>query len=166
MAAEAFRSTSASLEANFVEALTLAISLGLLIFGVSLLFLLRRREGPELALARLLADSRRRTIFLTALCTSLAALFGIGLVDGLDGLISTSSAEMNLARAGLFALGAVGIFILMVDALRASPLTLEETWNLREAAARVTNASQPLPPPVDVGTAPYSNERGPRRPGH
>jgi hypothetical protein len=139
--------------------------LGLLIFGVALLFLLKRRGGPELALARLLADSRRRTIFLTALCTSLAALFGIGFAEGLGGFVGASAVSMSVVSTVLFVLGAAGIFVLMIDALRTSPLTLEEEWNLKEVAARVSSASQPLPPPIDLAAVPYSSERAPRRPG-
>jgi hypothetical protein len=148
-----------------VEGVTLALTLTLLVFGVSLLFLLRRRGGPELALARLLADSRRRTIFLGALCTSLAALFGIGLADSVGTLVGAPGAEMIAVRAGLFAMGSAGILVLMFDALHRSPLTLEETWNLRETTARVTSASPPVPTPIDLGPTPSSSDRGPRWPG-
>jgi hypothetical protein len=152
-------------EASVLEFTTLAVSLALLIFGVSLLFTLKRRGGPELALARLLADARRRTVFLVALCTSLAALFGIGLGSSLEMLIGTSAVNISLVTTILFVLGAVGIFVLMVDALRTSPLTLEEEWNLKETAARVSNASQPMPSPISLGAPPFAGERSPRRPG-
>jgi hypothetical protein len=154
-----------TLEAALIESTTLAVSLALLIFGVALLFLLRRRGGPELALARLLADSRRRTIFLSALCTSLAALFGIGLAGSIGELVGTSAGEMSLIRAILFVIGAAGIFVLMVDALHTSPLTLEEGWNLKETAARVTTVPNPLPPPIDLDTTSFTSDRWPRRPG-
>lgn len=154
-----------TLETEFIELATLAVSLGLLVFGVFLLVLLRRRGGPELALARLLADTRRRTIFLSALCTSLAALFGIGIAGSLGGFAGASETTLDAIRAALFVVGAVGIFILMIDALHRSPLTLEEGWNLKETAARVSNVSSPVPPPIDIGGLPYSGERPPRRPG-
>lgn len=156
--------TTATLEANLIEFATLAISLALLIFGVSLLFTLKKRGGPELALARLLADAHRRTVFLVALCTSLAAPFGIGLASGLEKLVGISTADMGIVTAALFALGAAGIFVLMADALRTAPLTLEEGWNLKETAARVSNAARALPRPSDLGTPPYAGERWPRRP--
>jgi hypothetical protein len=147
------------------EFASLAVAVGLLIFGVSLIFILRNRGGPELAFARLLADSRRRTIFLGALYTSLAALFGIGLTAGLGVILGASATEMSLVRTGLFLIGSVGIFIIMIDALHTAPLTLEEGWNLKETAARVSNAPGPLPPPIDVGPTPHSSERWSRRPG-
>jgi hypothetical protein len=150
---------------DVIESITLAISLALLIFGVSLLFTLKQRGGPELALARLLADARRRTVFLLALCTSLAALFGLGLASSLEGLIGASALEMAIVTAALYSMGAAGIFVLMVDALRTSPLTLEEEWNLKETAARVSNASQPMPPPIGIGVPPFAADRPPRRPG-
>jgi hypothetical protein len=154
-----------TLEAATVEYITLVVAWALLVFGVFLLFYLRRRGGPELALARLLADSRRRTIFLGALCASLAALFGIGMANSLGGWIGTSSATMGIVTATLFVAGAAGIFVLMVDALHTSPLTLEEEWNLKETAARVINRTQPVPPPIDMNAPPYVGERGPYRPG-
>jgi hypothetical protein len=140
--------------------------LALLVFGVSLLFTLKQRGGPELALARLLADTRRRTVFLVALCTSLAALFAIGFASSLGGLVGMSTNTMAIVTAAFFAMGAAGIFVLMVDALRTAPLTLEEEWKLKETAARVSNASQPMPvPPIGMRTPPFTGERLPRRPG-
>lgn len=143
----------------------MAVALGLLIFGLSLVFFLRNRGGPELAFARLLADSRRRTIFLVALYTSLAALFGLGLAAGVGVILGASTTDMSLVRMALFVIGSAGIFVLMIDALRTSPLTLEEGWNLKETAARVSSTPASLPPPMDMGPAPYSSERPPRRPG-
>jgi hypothetical protein len=136
-----------------------------LTFGVFLLILLRRRGGPELALARLLADSRRRTVFLAALCSSLAALFGIGFATSLEGLIGTSSASMEAGTVALFVIGSGGIFVLMIDALRTSPLTLEQEWILKETAARVTSKVEPVPPPIDLNVPPYTGDHGTRRPG-
>jgi hypothetical protein len=153
-----------SLESAVIEFTTLTVSLALLIFGVSILLFLGGRGGPELALARLLADARRRTIFLAALCTSLAALFGIGLAGSVEGLVGTSAADISIVETALFLLGSVGIFVLMADALRTSPLTLEEGWNLKETAARVTTIADPVPPPIDVNGAPYSSDRMSRGP--
>jgi hypothetical protein len=153
------------LAASLAEFASLAVALGLLVFGLTLILILRNRGGPELAFARLLADSRRRTIFLGALYTSLAALFGIGLTAGLGVFLGASATEMSLVRSALFIVGSVGIFIIMIDALHTSPLTLEEGWNLKETAARVSNLPSPLPPPIDVGSPPRSSERWSRRPG-
>jgi hypothetical protein len=155
-----------TLETAIVEYIALTVSLGLLVFGVSILVFIRRRGGPELALAKLLADSRRRTVFLGALCTSLAALFAIGLSGSVAGLIGSSPTEMAIVETAFFLVGAAGIFVLMVDAIRNSPLTLEEGWNLKEAAARVSNLSaDPLPPTIDIPPTPYSGDgsiHGPR----
>jgi hypothetical protein len=148
-----------------VEGSTLAVAGALLVFGLTLVFILRNRGGPELAFARLLADSRRRTIFLAALYTSLASLFGIGLASGVGILVGATGVEMNVVQTLLFGIGAMGIFVLMFDALHTSPLTLEEGWNLKETAARVSTTPAPLPPPVAMGPAYYSNERPPHRPG-
>jgi hypothetical protein len=118
-----------------------------------------------LEFARLLADSRRRSIFLGALYSSLASLFGIGLAASVGAIVGAPAAEMSIVRTALFMIGAAGIFVLMIDALETSPLTLEEGWNLKETAARVSNAPNPMPPPIDLGPGPYSGERWPRRPG-
>jgi hypothetical protein len=154
-----------TLEAAVVEFTTLTVSVAMLIFGVSLLFFLRGRGGPELALARLLADSRRRAVFLAALCASLAALFGIGLAGSIEGLVGTSAVEVSIVETALFLMGAAGIFVLMVDALRTSPLTLEQEWNLKETAARVSAMLEPVPSRIDIKPTSYSSDRmvqGPR----
>jgi hypothetical protein len=158
-------STTGTLEGNLLEFSTAAVTLGLLIFGLSLVYVLRHRGGPELAFARLLADTRRRTLFLSALYMSLAALFGIGLASSVQAFVGGSAAEMNLIRTALFMVGAAGIFVLMIDALHTSPLTLEEGWNLKETAARVSNAPDPIPPPIAMDGTPYTSGRGPRRSG-
>jgi hypothetical protein len=135
------------------------------VFGLSLIYVLRHRGGPELAFARLLADTRRRTLFLGALYMSLASLFGIGLASSVEAFVGGSAAQMNVIRTALFMVGAAGIFVLMVDALHTSPLTLEEGWNLKETAARMGNSPAPIPPPIDMDATPYASGRGPRRSG-
>jgi hypothetical protein len=152
------------MEAAVAEVTTLAVSLALLTFGVSILVFLQGRGGPELALAKLLADARRRTVFLAGLCTSLAALFAIGLFGSLEGLVGSSAAETSIVETSLFLVGAAGMFVLMADSLRTSPLTLEEGWHLKETAARVSTISDPLPPPIDVDVPSYSSDRAPRGP--
>lgn len=154
-----------TLESELVQAITLAIVVGLLLFGLFILFFLRPRGGPEVAFARLLADSRRRTIFLAALCTSLAALFGIGLAGAIEPFFGTSSAVASVVRTTLFGVGAVGIFVLMRDALNTRPMTLEEEWNLKETAARVTTGPPSISPPIDFDPSVFTGERETRRPG-
>lgn len=148
------------LESDVVGYVTLAIVAGLLLFGLSILIFLRPRGGPEVAFARLLADSRRRTIFLAALCTSLAALFGIGLATILEWILDTPPLEASVVLTVLFGIGATGIFVLMLDALNTRPMTLAEEWNLKETAARVTSG-----PPLDLSASAYSDDRDDRRPG-
>lgn len=105
---------------------TLAVVVGLLLFGLSILLFLRPRGGPEVAFARLLADSRRRTNFLIGLCTSLAALFAIGLTETVALLVSAPPLEASVVLSTLFGVGAIGIFVLMTDALNTRPMTLAE----------------------------------------
>jgi hypothetical protein len=144
---------------------TLALVLILVLFGLTILIFLRPRGGPEIAFARLLADSRRRTIFLAALCTSLAALFGIGLADTLAWIFGIPALEASVVRGALFAVGATGIFVLMRDALNTRPMTLAEEWNLKETAARVTIAPPAVSSPIVIPPAEYPADREARRPG-
>jgi hypothetical protein len=130
---------------SLLEYVTLAVSLALLVFGVTLLRVLGGRGGNDLALAHLVADSRRRRVFLSGLYTCLAALFAIGLAVSLELLLSVPSLIVEITETVLFLAGATGIFVLMRDALRAQPLTLEEGWNLRETAARGTMVPGPVP---------------------
>ena len=126
---------------------TLAVSVGLLIFGVSVLLIVRVRGGLDLALAHLVADPARRRIFLGGLFTSLAALFALGLAVSLEALFAVSFAVALGTEATLFVVGAIGILVLMADAVRLQPLSLQEKWNLQETAARGTL----MPDPVPVG---------------
>lgn len=153
------------LESELVQSVTFAIVLGLLIFGSYILVFLRPRGGPELAFARLLADSRRRTTFLVALCTSLAALFGIGVAGALESLLGTPALDASIVQTALFAAGAVGIFALMRDALNTRPMTLEEEWNLKETAARVANGPPSIPSPINFTPSAFPSDRELRRPG-
>lgn len=152
-------------DAVLEQAITLAIVLGLLVFGLCILFFLRPRGGPEVAFARLLADPRRRTIFLGALCASLAALFAIGMSDTIESFLDTPAWEAGAVQTGLFGAGSVGIFVLMLDALNTRPMTLEEEWNLRETAARVSSGPPSISPPIDFDSSSYRNEREVGRPG-
>lgn len=99
-----------------------------------------------MALAHVLADARHRTVFLVGLCISLAALFAIGLSDGLETLVGTTAEVTYDLEAALFLLGAGGMMILMINSLRAPSPSLQEGWILEETAGRVTNAATPLTP--------------------
>jgi hypothetical protein len=116
--------------------LTLGIALLLLAIGLGVIVRLLRRGGFELAFAHLVANAERRAVFLKALCTSLAALFGLGFAVSIEVLAGASPIVVGGTEAGLFGVGAVGIIVLMNDAFRADPLTLRETWNLQESAQR------------------------------
>lgn len=150
---------------DLVGYVTLAIVIGLVVFGLSILVFLRPRGGPEVAFARLLADSRRRTIFLAALCTSLAALFGIGLAGTIEWMLGTSAFDASVVQTVLFGVGAVGIFVLMRDALNTRPMTLEQEWNLQETAARVSSGPPASSSPVDIPSPDRPGGPTVRRPG-
>lgn len=154
-----------ALETELLQIVTLTIVVGLLIFGLSILLFLRPRGGPEVAFARLLADSRRRTIFLAALCTSLAALFAIGLSETVESFLGTPALDASVIRTALFATGAVGIFVLMRDALNTRPMTLEEEWNLKETAARVATGPPTIPSPIKFAPSVFPDDREVRRRG-
>lgn len=139
-----------ALETLVVGYVTLIIVIALLAFGLFILVFLRPRGGPEVAFARLLADSRRRTNFLAGLCTSLAALFGIGLAETIEWLLGTPPLDASIVLTVLFGVGAVGIIILMRDALNTRPMTLAEEWNLKETAARVTSGPLTAPSATDT----------------
>src|SRR5579864_6311247 len=98
-----------TLGSELVGYVTLAIVVGLVTFGLTILLFLRPRGGPEVAFARLLADSRRRTIFLAALCTSLAALFGIGLAETIEWLVGTPALVASVVQTALLGVGATEI---------------------------------------------------------
>ena len=115
---------------------TLGVALVLLVFGIGVIIRLVRRGGFELAFAHLLANPDRRVVFLKALSTSLAALFGLGFAVSLEVLFGAPSIVVAGTEASLFAVGAVGIIVLMRDAFRADPLTLSESWYLHESAQR------------------------------
>lgn len=155
----------AGLESDLVQVVTLGIVLGLLIFGLSILLFLRPRGGPEVAFARLLADSRRRTIFLAALYTSLGALFAIGLAQSVESFLGTPASVAGDIRTSLFAAGAVGIFVLMRDALNTRPMTLEEEWNLKETAARVAMGPPAISPPIPFSPPVLPDDRETRQRG-
>lgn len=148
-----------SYSGSLVESVTLAVGLLLLLFGVALLVHLRRRGGLEMALAHMLADSRHRAVFLVGLCISLAALFGIGLSDGLEALVGTSAELTQDIEAVLFILGAGGMMVLMVNALRAPSPSLQEGWILEETAGRVSIAATPLSPGGMGAVPPESTSR-------
>src|SRR5690348_1357477 len=87
---------------------TLGIALLLLIFGLGVIVRLVRRGGFELAFAHLVASAERRSVFLKALCASLAALFGLGFAVSLEVLAGAPVDIVEGTQAGLFAVGAVG----------------------------------------------------------
>lgn len=149
---------------ELVGYVTLAIVLSLLIFGLFILVFLRPRGGPEVAFARLLADSRRRTNFLVGLCTSLAALFGIGLAETIEWFIGVPALDGSVTLTVLFGVGAVGIIVLMRDALNTRPMTLAEEWILKETAARVTSGPLTMTPPIDSGRPEFPDDHEDRRP--
>jgi hypothetical protein len=119
-----------------LDLVTLGIALLLLILGLGVIVRLLRRGGFEVALAHLVANPDRRAVFLKALCTSLAALFGLGFAVSIEVLVGAPTVVVGGTETGLFAVGAVGIIVLMRDAFRADPLTLRESWNLHESAQR------------------------------
>lgn len=150
------------LETGIIEYSALAIALLLLVFGVALLFYLRRQGGLELSLTIMVANPGRRVVFLWGLATSLAALFGIGMADSLSVVLGASEAVAYALRTLFFSVGAVGILILMANALRTSSPTLLEGWNLQETAERVSIAATPSLP--KVSGYPESREGDSRRP--
>ena len=121
---------------NAFDIVTLGLAVLLLILGLAVIFRLLRRGGFELAFAHLVANADRRAVFLKALCTSLVALFGLGFAVSLEVLAGAPSVVVGGTETGLFAVGAVGIVVLMRDAFRDDPLTLRESWNLHESAER------------------------------
>jgi|GEM_PF-3036435 len=121
---------------NALNFVTLGVALLLLVLGFGVIVRLIRRGGFELAFSHLVASAQRRDTFLKALCTSLAALFGLGFAVSVEVLAGASAAIVAATRTSLFAVGAVGILVLMRDAFRADPLTLLESWNLHENAER------------------------------
>jgi hypothetical protein len=151
----------ASLESGVLEFTTLAISLTLIVFGLSLLAFLPRHGGFELGLAHVVTDHRRRATFLWGLSVSLAALVGLGLAEGFGPLAGISQATVRVAETVLFAFGAAGLLTLMANALRAPPLSFQQEWTLRENAQRARLVETPLllPPELTDPSAP-----GPRRP--
>ena len=114
----------------------LGVALALLIFALMLIRVLGSRGGQDLALARLAANPARRRLFLSGLYTSLAALFALGLITSVEQIVGVASVVIDATQTALFVFGAVGIFILMSDALRPPTLTLQEKWNLQETAER------------------------------
>lgn len=125
----------------------LGLSMVVLTFGVVLLVVLRNRGGPDLALAHLVADPARRRLFLGGLVTSLVALFALGLAASVESLAGASVSTVYVTAAVLFVAGAAGLLVLMSDALRMRPLSLQEKWNLQEVAERASFVPAPVPEP-------------------
>jgi len=119
-----------------LDLVTLGIALLLLVLGLGVIVRLVRRGGFELAFAHLVANGERRSLFLKALYTSLTALFLLGFVVSIEVLAGSPTLVVRGTETGLFAVGAVGIIVLMRDAFRSDPLTLRESWNLQESAQR------------------------------
>ncbi|MCI4335996.1 MAG: hypothetical protein L3K17_02195 [Thermoplasmata archaeon] len=120
--------------ASGLNLVTLGVALVILAMGLGVIVRLVRRGGFELAFAHLVVNAKRRAIFLKALCTSLAALFGLGFAISIEVLAGASPVVVGGTEASLFAVGAVGIIVLMNDAFRVDPLTLRESWKLQESA--------------------------------
>jgi len=137
-----------------LEAATLGAALLVLAFGISTLAQLFRRGGFEMGLAHVVADTQSRNVFLVGLCTSLAALFGLGFFGGIEALTGASPEVTSVTASALFLVGAVGMIILMANAFRTSPLTVHEEWSLREVAERASLSSTPNVPvaPEDLRT--------------
>lgn len=155
----------AALESALIEVSTLTIALLLFVFGVSLLVHLRRQGGLELSLALMVANPSRRIVFLWGLAASLAALFAIGLADGLEVLVGVATTTADEVRTLLFAVGGVGILLLMFNALRTPPPTLSEARNLEETAQRLGLAATPSgPAPTGLGEGSGSEPRPSKRP--
>jgi predicted lipid-binding transport protein (Tim44 family) len=125
----------ASLE-SLLAFTSLGVAIALLVSALLLLRVLGVRGGQDLALARLAANPARRRLFLSGLYASLAALFALGLITSIETLLGASSVLIDVTQTILFVAGAIGIFILMSDALRRQSLTLQEKWNLQETAER------------------------------
>jgi len=109
---------------------------------------LRHLGGLELALAHVVADPRRRRAFLWTVGVSFGGFVWAGIAAALSDIFSWGSAGA-FGVALLFLLGSAGILLLITDALRASPLSLQEEWNLVEEAARAS--ARRSPPPSDQG---------------
>jgi len=127
----------------------LGVALALLIFALLLIRVLGTRGGQDLALARLAANPTRRRLFLSGLYASLAALFALGLMTSVERIVGAASVVIDVTQTVLFVVGAVGIFVLMSDALRPPTLTLQEKWSLEETAERgMTFPDRGSPAPV------------------
>ena len=122
--------------ASAFDIATLVIALLLLVLGVGVIVRLVRRGGFELTFAHLVASPARRALFLKALYTSLASLFALGLGVSVEVLLGVPAVVVAGTETALFAIGAVGIIVLMQDAFKGDPLTLGESWALRESAER------------------------------
>jgi hypothetical protein len=142
---------------------SLGVAVSLLVFAVLLLRVLGTRGGQDLALARLAASPARRRLFLSGLYASLAALFALGLITGLEAIVGASLVMIVATQTVLFIPGALGILILMSDALRPQSLTLQEKWNLQETAERGMMHPDPAIPPS--AWEPPSDRSGPDQ-GH
>jgi hypothetical protein len=130
-----------------LEYFVLGISLVLLVWGVGLLVYLRRHGGFELGLTHVVADPHRRSVFLWALATSLTAFVSGGFAEGFETLTGASGLGPKLLNTALFGIGALGILLLMANALRPSTLstlTLEEQWTLKENLERSSLAPAPV----------------------
>jgi hypothetical protein len=136
----------------------------LVVFGVSLLVYLPRRGGFELGLAHVVADPRRRRVFLGGLSISLTAFVTSALADTFETLTGTGGEAALVIGTLLFAVGASGILLLMANALRSSPLSFEEEWTLRENAERVKFADTPVLLPPDLRPPSDAEPPGPARP--
>ena len=128
------------LESGVVEAFTLATGLFLLGFGVFLLVYLRRIGGLEFSLAQMIGVPRHRSIFLAGLVICLAALFGIGLFQGLGILFGADTNIIAAVQAGLYGIGAGGMILLMINSLRAREPSLDEAWHVQEVGERFSSA--------------------------
>jgi hypothetical protein len=151
--------------AGFLELVTLTVSVALLVWGLTLLVYLRRHGGFELGLAHVAADPRRRSVFLWALSMSLTAFVAEGFFESVQVYTGATGDMPRSVDTALFVVGALGIFVLMGNAMRPTPLSFQEEWTLRENAQRANIAETPVLLPPDTQDAARSGPRWPIRPG-
>lgn len=61
-----------------------------------------------------------------------------------QGPLGFSSVDAETTKTLLYVAGAVGIFVVMGDALRMKPLTLQEKWNFQETVELGTMNPAPV----------------------
>jgi len=154
-----------TLETLALETSTLGIALVMVVCGLALIVFLPRRGGFELALTHVASDPQRRRVFLWALSLTLTAFVADAVADSLESLMGSHGAATAGLGTVLFLAGAAGILLLMVNALRAPPLSLQEQWTIRENAERARVADSLSPSPQGPRSADASDPDPPQAPG-